>query len=75
MSLPVAEYPGDLSAPGSMKAAISKRIRRPPGGRVSVSKDLTVEDSPSILLTLFPVLPVWLAARDCSEPRVQSRQP
>ena len=45
-----------------MRAAISRRIRRPPSGQVSVSKDLTGEDSPSILLMLFPVLPVWLAA-------------
>ena len=43
-----------------MRAAISRRIRRPPGGRDSVSKDLTGGDSPSILLALFPVLPVWL---------------
>ena len=74
-SLPVAEFPGDLGTPGSMRPAKSRRIRRPPGGRISVSKDLTGEDSPSILLTLFPVLPVWLTARDCSEPRVQSHRP
>ena len=60
-SLPVAEFPGDLSAPGSVRAAISRGIRRPPGGQVSVSKVLTGEDSPSILLELFPVLLVWLA--------------
>ena len=64
-----------LVAPGSRRAAISRKIRRPPGGRVSVSKDLTGKDSPSILLALFPVLPEWLVTRDCSEPRVQSRRP
>ena len=64
MSLPIFEFPGDLSR---------SRIRRPPVERVSVSKDLTGEDSPSILLALFLVLPVWIATRDCSEPRVQSR--
>ena len=74
-SLSVAEFPGDLSTPGSMRAATSRRIRRPPCGRVSVSKDLMGEDLPSILLSLFPVLQVWLTARDCSEPRVQSRRP
>ena len=42
-----------LVAPGSMRAAISRRIRRPPVGRVSVSKDLMGEDSPSILLRFF----------------------
>ena len=53
-----------------MRAAISRRIRRPPVEQVSVLKDLTGEDSPFILLALFLVLPEWLAAHDCSEPRV-----
>ena len=66
MSLPVAEFPGDLSR---------SRIRRPPVERVSVSKDLTGEDSPSVLLALFPFLPEWLVAHDRSEPRVQARRP
>ena len=45
-----------------MRAAISRRIRRPPVERVSVSKDLTGQDLPSILLALSPVLPEWLVA-------------
>ena len=39
-----------------MRAAISRRIRRPPVEQVSVLKDLTGEDSPFILLALFLVL-------------------
>ena len=62
---------GDFATLG----ATHRRIRRPPSGRVSASKDLTGEDSPSILLALFLVLPVWVATGDCNEPRGQSRRP
>ena len=63
-----------LDIPGLMRTVTSRRLRRPLVRRVSVSKDLTGEDLPSILFALFPVPPEELAARDCSEPRVQSCQ-
>ena len=39
-----------------MKAVISRRVKRAPVVRVSVSKDLTGEVLPPILLAPFPVL-------------------
>ena len=58
-----------------MKTVISRRVKRAPVVRVSVSKDLTGEVLPPILVELSLVLPGWLAARDCSEPRARSRRP
>ena len=43
-----------------MKTVISRRVKRAPIVRVSVSKDLTGEVFPPILLAPFPVLLGWL---------------
>ena len=64
-----------LVVPGQMKTVISRRVKRAPIVRVSVSKDLMGEVLPPILLVPFPVLLGWLAVRDCSEPRARSRRP
>ena len=58
-----------LVAPRPMKTVISRRVKRAPIVRVSVSKDLTGEVLSLILFAPSPVLPGWPAARDCSEPR------
>ena len=52
-----------------MKIVISRRVKRAPVIGVLVSKGLTGDVLSPILLAPFPVLPGWLAARDCSEPR------
>ena len=74
-SLRIVDHPSQVSwlmglwlvAPGKMKTVISRRVKRAPIVRVSVSKVLTGEVLPPILLA--PVLPGWLATLDCSEPR------
>ena len=76
-SLRIVDHPSQVSwlmgvwlvAPGPMRTVISRRVKRAPIVRVSVSKDLMGEVLPPILLAPFPVLLGWLAARDCSEPR------
>ena len=58
-----------------MKTVISRRVKRAPVVGVLVSKDLTGDAFSTILLAPFPVLPGWLAGRDCSEPRARSGRP
>ena len=51
-----------------MRTVTSRRVKRAPIVRVSISKDLTGEVLPPILLAPS-VLPGLLATRDCSESR------